>query len=91
VTSGTIGTEADTVVGLTQICLVLGVSVDVSHFMTAMGELAFVPILAGAMLREGSAHLCLVSAGCLRLSSWRTFGSGGGLASSQGGSRPRSS
>jgi len=61
VASRSIGTETHAVVSPAQVCLVLGMAVDVADLVHAVGELALVAILACAVLLERSAHLSLVS------------------------------
>ena len=59
--SRSVGTETHAVVSPAQVCLVLGMAVDVADLVDAMGELALVAVLACAVLLERSAHLGLVS------------------------------
>jgi len=63
VTSGPVGTEAHAVIGAAKVRLVLGVTVDVADFLITVRELAFLPVLASAVLLEGAAHLRLVAGG----------------------------
>lgn len=63
VAAGAIGTEANTVVGFAEVCLVLGMSVHIADLMVSVGKLALLAILTCPILLEGSAHLCFVSAG----------------------------
>ena len=58
--SRSVGTETHAVVSPAQVCLVLGMAVDVADLVDAMGELALVAVLACAVLLEWSAHLGLV-------------------------------
>ena len=58
--SRSIGTETHAVVSPAQVCLVLGMAVDVANLVHAMGELALVTVLACAVLLERTAHLGLV-------------------------------
>lgn len=58
-----VGTEADRVVGATQVCLVLGVTGNGSQLLLSMGKLALVSVLARAILLEGAAQLGLVPVG----------------------------
>ena len=60
VASRSIGTETHAVVSPAQVCLVLGMAVDVADLVHAVGELALVAVLACAVLLERSAHLGLV-------------------------------
>jgi len=63
VASGPVGTEAHAVIGAAKVRLVLGVTVDVADFLITVRELAFLPVLASAVLLEGAAHLRLVAGG----------------------------
>jgi len=65
VTSGTVGAEADAVVGATQICLVFRMPGDCSQFLIAVGKLTFVPVLACAVLLIRATHLSFVPVGIL--------------------------
>jgi len=60
VASRSIRTETHAVVSPAQVCLVLGMAVDVADLVHAVGELALVAVLACAVLLERSAHLSLV-------------------------------
>jgi len=59
--SRSIGTETHAVVSPAQVCLVLGMAVDVADLVHAVRELALVAVLACAVLLERSAHLSLVA------------------------------
>jgi len=65
VTSWTIGTEADTVIGATQICLVFWMPGNCAQFLIAVGKLTFVSVLACAVLLIRAAHLSFVAVGIL--------------------------
>ena len=75
VASRSVGTETHAVVSPAQVCLVLGMAVDVADLVDAVSELALVAVLAGAVLLEWSAHLSLVPR---RLLSAVVGGVGGG-------------
>ena len=64
-TSWSVRTEADTVVGATQVCLVFRVSRHCAKFLSAVSKLAFLSIFAGSVLLEGTTHLGLVSGSVL--------------------------
>jgi len=77
VASGPVGTEAHAVIGAAKVRLVLGVTVDVADFLITVRELAFLPVLASAVLLEGAAHLRLVAGG---LGDWGRHSGGAGVA-----------
>lgn len=58
-----VGAEADGVEGAAELGLVLGVAGEAAQLVDAVGELALVAVLAGAVLLEGAAQLRLVAAG----------------------------
>ena len=74
--------EADAVVGATEVGLVLGVAGHGAQLLAAVRELALVPVLAGAVLLEGAAHLGLVAVGVLDLGLLLGRGGGAGLGGS---------
>ena len=67
VASGAVGAEPDAVVGAAEVCLVFGVTGDIANVMSAMSELAFVSVLASAVLLIGATHLSFVAVGILDL------------------------
>jgi membrane-bound lytic murein transglycosylase len=81
VAARTVRAKPDAVVGSAKVGLVLGVAIDITNLMIAMGELALIAILADAMLLEGPAHLCLVPADTGGL---RTRGGHGGTGGGRG-------
>ena len=82
--SGTVGTEANTVVGPTEVCLVFGMAGHGAEFLVAMGELTFVTVFASAVLLEGTTHLSFVSVGVLDGSRGHGGALGGSLALAAG-------
>lgn len=64
-TSWTIGTEANTVIGATQICLVFWMPGNCAQFLIAVGKLTFVSVLACAVLLVRTTHLSFVTVGIL--------------------------
>lgn len=58
-----VGAEADGVESAAELGLVLGVAGEAPQLVDAVGELALVAVLAGAVLLEGAAQLRLVAAG----------------------------
>ena len=60
VASGPVGAEAGSVESAAEVRLVLGMAAQVSQLVVTVGELAFVPVLAGARLFERPAQLRLV-------------------------------
>ena len=60
VAAGSVGAEANTVVGAAHVGLVLGVAVHCSQLLLAVGKLAFFAVLAHTVFLEGAAHLRLV-------------------------------
>lgn len=65
-------------IGAAQLCLVLGVPLQVAQFAVAVGELALVAVFAGAGLLEGSAQFGLVARRVGRLLLWLQLGGLGG-------------
>lgn len=65
VAAGPVGAEPDTVVGAAQVRLVFGVTGDVAQILGAVCELAFVSVLASAVLLIRAAHLSFVAVGIL--------------------------
>lgn len=65
VASGTIGTEANTVVGATKVRLILGMTGHCSELLVAVSKLTFVSVFASAVLLKGSTHLGFVTVGVL--------------------------
>jgi len=64
-TSRSVGTEANTVVGPAQICLVFRVPRHVAEILHSVSKLAFFSIFARSILLKGSTHLGLVSGSVL--------------------------
>jgi len=62
VTSGTVGTEPNRVIGPAQFGLVFRMSGHTSQIALSVRKLAFFAIFASSMFRERSAQLRLVSA-----------------------------
>jgi hypothetical protein len=75
VASRTVWTEADTVVGATQVGLVLGMSRHNPQLLIAVSELTFVSVFASAVLLEWTTHFSFVTVGILD----RARGHGGAL------------
>jgi len=65
VASGAVGAEPDAVVGAAEVRLVFGVTGDIANVMSAMSKLAFVSVLASAVLLIGATHLSFVAVGIL--------------------------
>jgi len=65
VAAGPVGAKADAVVGAAEVCLVFGVAGNIAHVLRAVSELAFVSVLASAVLLIRTAHLSFVSVGIL--------------------------
>jgi len=78
VTSRTVGAEADTVVGATQVCLVFRMPGNCSQFLIAVGKLTFVSVLACAVLLIRAAHLSFVAVGILNSGALGGAGGHGG-------------
>lgn len=57
-----VGAEPDGVECAAKLCLVLGMAAEAAQLVNAMGKLALVAVLAGAVLLERPAQLCLVAA-----------------------------
>jgi len=64
-TSRSVGTEANTVVGPAQICLVFRVPRHVAEILHSVSKLAFFSIFARSIFLKGSTHLGLVSGSVL--------------------------
>jgi len=64
-TSRSVGTEANTVVGPAQICLVFWVPRHVAEILHSVSKLAFFSIFARSIFLKGSTHLGLVSGSVL--------------------------
>ena len=64
-TSRSVRTEAHTVVGPTQICLVFRVSGHGSQILNSVSKLAFLSVFARSIFLKGSTHLGLVSGSVL--------------------------
>ena len=65
VAPGAVGAEPDAVVGAAEVCLVFGVSGDITKVVSAVSKLAFVSVLASAVLLIRSTHLSFVAVGIL--------------------------
>jgi len=65
VAPGPVRAEPDAVVGAAEVRLVFGVTGDIANVMSAMSELAFVSVLASAVLLIGATHLSFVAVGIL--------------------------
>ena len=65
VAAGPVWAKADAVVGAAEVCLVFGVTGNIAHVLRAVSELAFVSVLASAVLLIRTAHLSFVSVGIL--------------------------
>jgi hypothetical protein len=65
VAAGAVGTKPDAVVGAAEVRLVFGVSGNIAHILIAVSELAFVSVLASAILLIRAAHLSFVAVGIL--------------------------
>lgn len=61
VAADAVWTEADGVEGATRLRLVLGVSVEVTHLIKAMGKLALPPVLTDATLSKGATEFSLIA------------------------------
>jgi len=65
VASGSVGTEPNTVVCATQICLVFWVAIDSADLLGTMRKLTLLSIFASAVFLEGAAHLGLIAGSLL--------------------------
>lgn len=61
VAADAVRTEANGVEGATRLRLVLGVSVEVTHLIKAMGKLALPPVLTDATLSKGATEFSLIA------------------------------